>query len=141
MYVHAVDIFSVRFCTKLISPEQDGNEADIRGITTQKFHGPVDVPYVLLCDFIYTCTQTGTWLLPRILRASEEGYTESYIICPAAIVGPATGPVPSVSLLFPFVTQIVLGFKKAVYVGDGDNLFYLVRTPSVSPSSQRRGQC
>ena len=126
---------------KLMSPEQDGDEADIRAITPQRWHGPVDVPYVLLCDLVCACTHACTSLLARILRASEEGYTESYIICPGGIVGPATGPVPSVSAFFPFMTQIVLGFKKAIYVGDGDNLLYLVRTPSVSPSSHRRGQC
>ena len=30
-------------------------------------------------------------LLPRILRALEEGHSESYIICPGAMVGTATG--------------------------------------------------
>jgi len=81
----------------------DGDEADIRAITPQKIHGPVDVP---------------------ILRASEEGYTESYIICPAAIVGTAKGPVPSASFFFHFMTQLALGFKMAVYVGEGQNIFY-----------------
>jgi nucleoside-diphosphate-sugar epimerase len=83
----------------------DGDEADIRAITPQKVHGPVDVP---------------------ILCASEEGYTESYIICPAAIVGPATGPVPSASFFFHFMSQLALGFKKAIYVGEGSNVFYTV---------------
>lgn len=72
-------------------------------------------------------------LLPRLLRASEEGYTESYIICPAAIVGPATGPVPTASFFFYFLTQLTLAFNKAIYVGEGSNVFYAVRGPSVSP--------
>ncbi|KAH8980018.1 NAD-binding protein [Lactarius akahatsu] len=84
----------------------DGDEADIRAITPQMLHGQVDAP---------------------ILRASEEGYTESYIICPAAIVGPSTGPVPSASFFFHFMTQLALGFKKAIYVGEGSNIFYTVR--------------
>ncbi|KAH9041085.1 NAD-binding protein [Lactarius pseudohatsudake] len=84
----------------------DGDEADIRAITPQMLHGQVDAP---------------------ILRASEEGYTESYIICPAAIVGPPTGPVPSASVFFHFMTQLALGFKKAIYVGEGSNIFYTVR--------------
>ncbi len=63
----------------------------------------------------------------RLLHASEEGYTESYIICPAAIVGPSTGPVPSASFFFHFMTQLALGFKKAIYVGEGSNIFYTVR--------------
>jgi len=66
-------------------------------------------------------------LLSRILRASEEGHTESYIVCPAAIVGPGTGPAPCASLFFHFNTQLALGFKKAAYVGDGANVFYTVR--------------
>ncbi|KAI9436010.1 NAD-binding protein [Lactarius indigo] len=84
----------------------DGDEADIRAITPQMLHGQVDAP---------------------ILRASEEGYTESYIICPAAIVGPSTGPVPTASTFFHFMTQLALGFKKAIYVGEGSNIFYAVR--------------
>jgi hypothetical protein len=67
----------------------------------------------------------------RILRASEEGHTESYIICPSAIVGTAaTGPVPAASFFFHFMSQVALGFKKAVYVGEGSNVFYTVRSPS-----------
>src|SRR5882762_2067312 len=45
-------------------------------------------------------TQLNTMLLSRILRASEEGHTESYIVCPAAIVGPGTGPAPCASVFF-----------------------------------------
>lgn len=84
----------------------DGDEADIRAITPQMLHGQVDAP---------------------ILRASEEGYTESYIVCPAAIVGPSTGPVPSASFFFHFMTQLALAFKRAIYVGEGANIFYAVR--------------
>lgn len=139
MYVSIVDFFLVRLCKKLIFPEQDGDEADIRAITPQKLHGQVDVPYVLLCELVCVWTQPCTSLLPRILRAAEEGYTESYIVCPGAIVGPGTGPVPSVSLFFHFMTQIALGFKKAVYVGEGSNQFYIVRCPSAPPFSYCRG--
>ena len=120
---------------KLMFPEQVRDEADICVIMLWKWHGPVDVLYVLLCDLVCACTQVCTLLLARILHISEEGYTKLYIICPV------TGPIPSVLVLFPFIMQITLGLKKAVYVGDGDNLLYLVRTPSVSPSSHRRGQC
>ncbi|KAF8261163.1 hypothetical protein EI94DRAFT_1608219 [Lactarius quietus] len=83
----------------------DGNEADIRAITPQMLHGQLDNP---------------------ILSASNEGFTESYIICPAAIVGPGTGPVPSASFFFDFMMQVALGFKMAVYVGEGSNVFYTV---------------
>jgi len=83
----------------------DGNEADIRAITPQMLHGQVDHP---------------------IMSASNEGFTESYIICPSAVIGPGTGPVPSPSIFFDFIMQIAFGFKKAVYVGEGSNLFYMV---------------
>jgi hypothetical protein len=64
-----------------------------------------------------------------ILQAAEKGHTESYIICPAAVVGPSRGPVPASSVFFKFMAQLALGFKKALYVGEGENVFYTVGTP------------
>jgi hypothetical protein len=64
---------------------------------------------------------------PRILKASEAGHTESYIVCPAIVVGPSTGPVPTTSLFFFFITQFILAFKKPTYIGAGENVFYVVR--------------
>ncbi|KAH9041084.1 hypothetical protein EDB85DRAFT_2140257 [Lactarius pseudohatsudake] len=81
----------------------DGNEEDIRAINSDRLHGPVDV---------------------SILRASTDGYTESYIICPGAIVGPSTGPVTTSSLFFRFITALALKQKKSVYIGEGSNVFY-----------------
>jgi hypothetical protein len=65
----------------------------------------------------------------RVLQSGEDGYAESYIICPAAVVGPSSGPVPSGSVFFKFMVQIALGFKKAIYIGEGENLFYTVDIP------------
>ena len=70
---------------------------------------------------------TGTPTPTRILKASEAGHTESYIICPAAVVGPPTGPVPASSVFFFFNLQFVLALKKPVYVGEGENVFHAVR--------------
>jgi len=84
----------------------DTNEADIRSITPEMLHGQVDVP---------------------ILQAAEKGHTESYIICPAAVVGPSRGPVPAGSFFFKFMAQLALAFKKTFYVGEGENIFYTVR--------------
>lgn len=65
----------------------------------------------------------------RILKAAEEGFTESYIICPAAVVGPSTGPAPAYSFFLKFMVQFMLAFKKAIYVGEGENVFYTVGIP------------
>lgn len=51
----------------------------------------------------------------------------SYIMCPGAIVGPSSGPVPTASLFFRFITELALDYKKAVYIGEGTNVFYAVR--------------
>ncbi|KAH9959910.1 hypothetical protein BGW80DRAFT_1232514 [Lactifluus volemus] len=85
---------------------KDSDEADIRAITNQMIHGAVDVP---------------------ILQAAEAGHTESYIMCPAAIVGPGTGPVLASSLFWKFIVQFPIACKKANYVGEGSNLFYTLR--------------
>lgn len=66
----------------------------------------------------------------RILRASEEGYTVSYIVAPGAVIGKSTGVVRTASIFFKFNTEIALKFKKAVYVGEGSNVFYMVRSSS-----------
>jgi len=70
---------------------------------------------------------TGIVTPTRILKASEAGHTESYIICPAAVVGPTTGPAPASSVFFFFNSQFVLAMKKPVYVGEGENVFHAVR--------------
>ncbi|KAH9997990.1 hypothetical protein BJV77DRAFT_982663 [Russula vinacea] len=67
------------------------------------------------------------WNVRKILRAAEKGHTVSYIVCPGAIVGPSTGPVPAVSIFYRFIVDITLSFKKVIYVGEGANVFYMVR--------------
>lgn len=84
----------------------DGDEDDIRAINAEMLHGAID---------------------SQILRAAKEGHTVSYIACPGAVVGPSTGPVPAASVFFKFLAEIALGYKKAVYVGEGSNVFYMVR--------------
>jgi hypothetical protein len=65
----------------------------------------------------------------RILQAAEKGHTESYIICPAAVVGPSRGPVRANTFFFKFLAQLALAFKKTFYVGEGENVFYTVGIP------------
>jgi len=62
------------------------------------------------------------------MRAAEEGYTASYIVAPGAVVGKSTGAVRTASIFFKFNTELALNFKKAIYVGEGANVFYMVRT-------------
>ena len=62
------------------------------------------------------------------MRASEEGYTVSYIVAPGAVVGKSTGAVRTASIFFKFNTELSLAFKRAIYVGEGSNVFYMVRT-------------
>lgn len=62
------------------------------------------------------------------MRAAEEGYMVSYIVAPGAVVGKSTGAVRTASIFFKFNTELALTFKKAVYVGEGANVFYMVRT-------------
>ena len=61
------------------------------------------------------------------MRASEEGHTVSYIVAPGAVVGKSTGAVRTASIFFKFNTQLSLTFKRSVYVGEGGNVFYMVR--------------
>jgi len=83
----------------------DGNEADIRSINSKMVHGEIDA---------------------MIMRAAEEGYTVSYIVAPGAVVGESTGAVRTASIFFRFNTELALKFKRAVYVGEGLNVFYMV---------------
>jgi len=62
----------------------------------------------------------------RILRAAEEGYIVSYIVCPGGIVGPSNAPLPTASIFFKFIMQVTLAFKKPIYVGEGSSVFYMV---------------
>jgi hypothetical protein len=61
----------------------------------------------------------------RILQAAEKGHTGSYIVCPAAIVGPSRGPAPA-NLFFKFMAQLALAFKRTAYIGEGENFFHTV---------------
>jgi hypothetical protein len=80
-------------------------------------------------SFILTICARRVRNCRRILQAAEKGHTESYIICPAAVVGPSRGPVPANSFFFKFMTQLALAFKKSLYIGEGENLLYAVGIP------------
>lgn len=94
----------------------DNKEKDIEAINADMLHGPVD-------ELIMRASKGGG---ASKEGASQEGYTESYIVCPGAIVGPSSGPIPTVSLFCRFITKLALDHDQAVYVGEGSNVFYAV---------------
>jgi hypothetical protein len=105
-------------------------------------HGDIDEMYVFWDNLHRSLVQHVHSTFVRIMRASEEGYTVSYIVAPGAVVGKSTGAVPTASIFFKFNTQISLAFKRAIYVGEGANVFYMVRASfpyylSVSECSHR----
>ena len=53
-------------------------------------------------------------------------------MCPGAIFGPSTGPVPTASLFYKFITELALSHNKVVYIGEGTNVFYAVRRGPLS---------
>jgi len=68
-------------------------------------HGQVDVP---------------------ILKAGQEGYVNTYIICPGAVNGAGWGPVSKASLYFKFVGGAIVQQKTAFKIGEGSNVFGFV---------------
>ena len=56
MYAYVLDSFFLGSVRSSVCAGQDGDEADIRVITPEKIHDPVDVPYVFLCESVWVCT-------------------------------------------------------------------------------------
>ncbi|TDL16202.1 NAD-binding protein [Rickenella mellea] len=78
----------------------DSSIEDIKSITTSMWHGPVDVP---------------------ILKAGEEGYVNTYIICPPGIYGRGSGPVSRNTLIYRFWVNAFRNAHAATIVGEGSN--------------------
>jgi hypothetical protein len=105
------------------------------------------VPSLLRCCMVKSTHRRSSFLTAsayrvlncrRILQAAEKGHTESYIICPAAVVGPSRGPVPASSAFFKLVAQLAIAFKKTFYIGEGENVFYAVGiSPPPAPRMMR----
>ncbi|KAI0312932.1 hypothetical protein OF83DRAFT_1176159 [Amylostereum chailletii] len=85
----------------------DANEDDMKSITTSQWHGPVDV---------------------SIFEAGEQGYVNTYIICPSGVVGtpPAEAVMANNGAFLKFITQTYIKAKRGVYVGDGTNRFQFI---------------
>ncbi|EJD08002.1 uncharacterized protein FOMMEDRAFT_71717 [Fomitiporia mediterranea MF3/22] len=76
------------------------SEEDIRAITTSMLHGQVDVP---------------------LLKASEAGVVNSFIICPSGVYGKSTGPIERNSIIFRLAIADYLKQKRVYYIGEGSN--------------------
>ncbi|KAH8104356.1 NAD-binding protein [Phellopilus nigrolimitatus] len=78
-------------------------EEDIRSLTTKMPHAQVDIP---------------------IMKASEEGHVNSFIICPPIVFGRGSGPVKRESVFFKLVLAgaNILERKEMVYIGEGSNV-------------------
>ncbi|KAI0312779.1 hypothetical protein OF83DRAFT_613776 [Amylostereum chailletii] len=85
----------------------DTNEEDFKSLTTSQLHGQVDVP---------------------ILQAGEEGYVNTYILCPSGVIGatPAGVPVKNGTLFLKIIAQAYIEAKEGFYVGEGTNEFHVV---------------
>ena len=59
--------------------------------------------------------------------AAEEGYVNTYTICPGAINGVGYGPVNRTSLHTKVFASTFLALKKAITFGDGTNVYGFVR--------------
>ncbi|THH01272.1 hypothetical protein EW145_g6947 [Phellinidium pouzarii] len=83
------------------------SEEEIRSLTPSMIHGQVDVP---------------------ILKASEEGYVNSFIVCPSIVYGRGTGPVKTVTLFIRMLLEsgTALPRKEMVYIAEGTNVNDLI---------------
>ncbi|KAI0271295.1 hypothetical protein BC834DRAFT_858704 [Gloeopeniophorella convolvens] len=84
----------------------DANPDDIRSITADRLHGPVDV---------------------AILQAGEARYIDTHIISPGGVIGEARGaPVLAGSIFIKLLIQFLTQKQRVAYLGEGTNRFYMV---------------
>lgn len=69
----------------------------------------------------------GTHQSYRILKEGEKGDIDTYIICPVAVYGHGSGPVGKASTFYKFILGPMLQRKQGFYVGEGSNIFPMVR--------------
>ncbi|KAI5116214.1 hypothetical protein M0805_005930 [Coniferiporia weirii] len=79
------------------------SEEDIRALTPSMLHGQVDIP---------------------IMKASEEGYVSSFVVCPPIVYGKGSGPVKQRSVFFKYLLKScnISGHKEMIYIGEGTNV-------------------
>ncbi|TDL19366.1 NAD(P)-binding protein [Rickenella mellea] len=80
-------------------------EEDIKLITPKMLHGQVDAP---------------------LLKAGEEGYASTYIICPTGVHGIGKGPVGKVTVVYKYFLGAAAGAGAVTHVGEGSNIMNFV---------------
>ncbi|KAI0319896.1 hypothetical protein OF83DRAFT_1169811 [Amylostereum chailletii] len=88
----------------------DADQDAIRSVMPSMPHSDVEIP---------------------ILKASEAGYIDSYILCPGAILGPSKGPVNVPNPFLKLVVPLFLSLKHGACVGQGTNEVPLVYVDDV----------
>ncbi|KAI5121374.1 hypothetical protein M0805_001187 [Coniferiporia weirii] len=88
----------------------DGNEDVIKSITPAMLHGSSDV---------------------SVMKAGEEGYLNTFIVCPPLIYGVGTGPTVKTSNFYKYFINSVLKFKHGYIIGDGSNIIDMVHVSDV----------
>ncbi len=61
-----------------------------------------------------------------VIKAGQEGYVNTYIICPGAVNGAGRGPVGKASLYFKYVGITLLKRKTVFKIGEGTNVLGFV---------------
>ena len=61
-----------------------------------------------------------------VLKAGEEGYVNTFIVCPPLVYGPGTGPIAKTSLVYKFFMNSILTFGRGYVIGQGTNIIDVV---------------
>ena len=93
-------------------------------------HGQVDVPCADLFIIVFP-RATETIFFRRILEASAAGEISAYILCPAVVHGPSSGPVGHASIFFRMYLETVLKEKGPFIVEDGMYRVEIVRMSQI----------
>ncbi|TDL19367.1 NAD(P)-binding protein [Rickenella mellea] len=85
-------------------------EEDIKLITPKMLHGQVDAP---------------------LLKAGEDGYASTYIICPTAVHGVGKGPVAKTTGIYRYFLGAALEAGAVTFIGEGSNILSFVHVDDV----------
>lgn len=90
-------------------------------------HANVDESYVSLRDLEHRIPSLNEQSSFSIMKAGEEGYVNTYIICPGTVCGAGWGPVGKLSIYIKYLGGLNLQQKSENKVGEGTSVFGFVR--------------